>query len=53
LEINENNVFEGEYKEGDIKDKIRNLIECIRSGKSIYQNLVFVFEGINDENFLK
>ena len=51
LEINENSVFEGENSE--IKEKIKYLIENIRSGKSLYQNLVFVFEGVNDENFLK
>ena len=50
LEINEDMLF-GE--ENEIKNKIKYLIEWIRNGKSIKQNLVFVFEGINDENFLK
>ena len=53
LETNENNVFEGENKENGIGIKIKNLVEYIREGKSLYQNLIFVFEGINDENFLK
>ena len=53
LEMNENNVFEGENKENGIGIKIKNLVEYIREGKSLYQNLIFVFEGINDENFLK
>ena len=53
LEINENNVLEGENKENGIGIKIKNLAEYIREGKSLYQNLIFVFEGINDENFLK
>ena len=53
LEINENNVLEGENKENGIGIKIKNLVEYIREGKSLYQNLIFVFEGINDENFLK
>ena len=50
LEINEDMLF-GE--ENEIRNKIKNLIEYIRSGKSMQQNLIFVFEGINDENFLK
>ena len=53
LEINENNVLEGENKENGIGIKIKNLVEYIKEGKSLYQNLIFVFEGINDENFLK
>ena len=53
LEINENNVLEGENKENGIGIKIKNLVEYIREGKSLYQNLIFVFEEINDENFLK
>ena len=53
LEINENNVLEGENKENGIGIKIKNLVEYIREGKSLYQNLIFGFEGINDENFLK
>ena len=53
LEMNENNVLEGENKENGIGIKIKNLVEYIREGKSLYQNLIFVFEGINDENFLK
>ena len=53
LEMNENNVFDEENEENELKNKIRNLIESIRSWKNMYQNLVFVFEGINDENFLK
>jgi len=40
-------------EENEIKNKIKYLIEWIRNGKSIKQNLVFVFEGINDENFFK
>ena len=40
-------------EENEIRNKIKNLIEYIRSGKSMQQNLIFVFEGINDENFLK
>ena len=53
LETNENNVFEGENKENGIGIKIKNLVGYISEGKSLYQNLIFVFEGINDENFLK
>jgi protein transport protein SEC24 len=52
LEINENNIFEEENEENEVKIKIRNLIEYIREGKSLYQNLIFVFEDINDKDFL-
>ena len=53
LEINENIIFDEEKEENELKNKIRDLIESIRNGKNMYQNLIFVFEGINDENFLK
>ena len=52
-EINENNVFEENNEENEVKIKIKNLIESIRSSKSVYQNMNFIFEGINEENFLK
>ena len=53
LEINESNIFGEDNEENEIKNKIKYLIESIRDGKDIYQKIVFVFEGINDENFLK
>ena len=53
LEINESNVFDENNEGNEIKNKIKYLIDCIRDGKDIYQKIVFVFEGINDENFLK
>ena len=53
LEINESNIFDEDNEENEIKNKIKYLIESIRDGKDIYQKIVFVFEGINDENFLK
>ena len=53
LEINESNIFDEDNEENEIKNKIKYLIESIRDGKDIYQKSVFVFEGINDENFLK
>ena len=52
-EANETNVFDNENNFGEYKNKIINLIDNIRSGKSLYQDLFFIFEGVNDENILK
>ena len=52
-EVNENNIFDGENSFGSYKNKIREIIDNIRSGKGLFQDLVFVFEGFNDEKFLK
>ena len=52
FDINENNVFEGD-KNGKYIIRIKELIDSIRYTKSFFQNLYFVFEGINDENFFK
>ena len=53
FDVNENKLFEAENEENELKQKIKYLIESIRSGKSIPQKSVFIFEGINDKNFLK
>ena len=52
-EVNENNIFDGENAYGEYKIKIREIIDNIRSGKGLFQDLIFVFEGFNDEKFIK
>ena len=52
-EANETNVFDNENNFGKYKNKIINLLDNIRSGKSLYQDLFFIFEGVNDESILK
>ena len=52
-EVNENNIFDGENAYGEYKNKIREIIDNIRSGKGLFQDLIFVFEGFNDEKFMK
>ena len=52
-EANETNVFDNENNFGEYKNKIINLIDNIRGGKSLFQDLFFIFEGVNDENILK
>ena len=51
--VNENNIFDGENSYGTYKNKIREIIDNIRSGKALFQDLIFVFEGFNAEKFLK
>ena len=58
LNVNENNIFDNENDNnnnnyGEYKNKIREIIDCIRGRKSLYQDLFFVFEGINDEQLYK
>ena len=54
LEINENNIFDNDDNSyGQYKNKIREIIDNIRGGKSLFQDLYFVFEGINDEKLNK
>jgi hypothetical protein len=48
--VNEESVF----KEMDpLKERIMNVIDYIRSTKSIFQNLIFVFEGKEGERIVK
>ena len=49
--INEDNVFD-ENNSNEFKDRIKNILDYIRGGKSIYQNLVFVFEGEGSERII-
>ena len=48
--INEDNVFDENNNE--FKERIKNILDYIRGGKSIYQNLVFVFEGEGGERII-
>ena len=48
--INESNIFDNNEKKNDFKNKIIEIIDNIRSGKSLFQNLKIIFEGINDKN---
>jgi hypothetical protein len=52
-EVNENNIFDGENAYGEYKIKIREIIDNIRSGKGLFQDLIFAFDGFNDEKFIK
>jgi len=49
--INEDNVFD-ENNINEFKERIKNILDYIRGGKSIYQNLVFVFEGEGGERVI-
>ena len=48
---NEENVFE-ENDGNELKERIKNILDYIRSSKSIFQNLVFVFEGDGGERLI-
>ena len=47
--INENNVFS---EKNDFKERIMNIIDYIREGKSVFPNLIFVFEGSGGEKII-
>ena len=49
--INEENVF-GENNNNEFKERIKNFLDYIRSGKSLYPNLIFVFEGAKGERII-
>ena len=53
FQINESNIFDNNNNYGKYKNKIREIIDSIRSYKSLFQDLYFIFEGINDENIYK
>ena len=53
FEVNESNIFDNDNNIGENKNKIIEIIGNIRSGKSLFQDLLFIFEGINDKNFYK
>lgn len=48
--ITESNIFDYDENKNDYKNKIIEIIDNIRSGKSLFQNLQIIFEGINDKN---
>ena len=49
--INEDNIF-GDNDNNEFKDRIKNILDYIRGGKSIFQNLIFVFEGAKGERII-
>ena len=50
INVNEENDF-GNLD--DFKERIMNIIDYIRGGKSLFQNLIFAFEGTNSEKIVK
>ena len=51
LKNDEENIF-GENNNNEFKDRIRNILDFIRGGKSLFQNLIFVFEGAGGERII-
>ena len=49
--INEDNNF-GDNDSNEFKDRIKNILDYIRGGKSLFQNLIFVFEGAGGERII-
>ena len=49
--INEDNIF-GDNDSNEFKDRIKNILDYIRGGKSLFQNLIFVFEGAGGERII-
>ena len=49
--INEDNIFD-ENDTNEFKDRIRNILDFIRGNKSLFQNLIFVFEGAGGERII-
>ena len=49
--INEDNIF-GEENNNEFKDRIKNILDYIRGGKSLFENLIFVFEGAGGERII-
>ena len=49
MATNEENVFS---ESNDFKERLMNIIDYIRGGKSLYQNMIFVFEGTNGERII-
>ena len=48
--IDEGSVFDYDENKNDFKNKIMDIIDNIRGGKCLYQNMKIIFEGINDKN---
>ena len=49
--ISEDNIFD-DNNSNEFKERIKNILDYIRGGKSMYQNLVFVFEGEGGERII-
>ena len=49
--INEDNIF-GEKNSNEFNDRIKNILDYIRGGKSLFQNLIVVFEGAGGERII-
>ena len=47
--INEDNVF---MEKNNFKERLMNIIDYIREEKSLFQNLIFVFEGTASERII-
>ena len=48
--INESNVFDYNENKNEFNNKLIEVIDNIRGGKALFQNLQIIFEGINDNN---
>jgi hypothetical protein len=48
--LNESSLFDYDENKNEFKDKIIEIIDNIRGGKSLFQNLNIICEGINDKN---
>ena len=48
----ESNVFDYDENKNDFKKKIMDIIDNIRGIKSLFQNLRFIFEGVNEGNII-
>ena len=51
MKVDENYIFE-ETENNEFKERIKNILDYIRGGKSLYQNLIFVFEGAGGERII-
>ena len=49
--INEDNIFD-ENDSNEFKERIKNILDYIRGSKSLFQNLIFVFEGAGGERII-
>ena len=50
--INEDNIFDENDNSNELKDRIRNILDYIRGSKSLFQNLIFIFEGAGGERII-
>ena len=49
MATNEENVFN---EINEFKERLMNVIDYIRGGKALYENMIFVFEGTNEERII-